>query len=263
MRSVASIPPPAAGSKSRIGGIRRLFDGADTHAASHDPRDMLGTPAKAFVPTIGRGFSGQPSSRKFSAPENVYMVARVSSARFLLGSLSCGAALLALAGCSNPNIQPSNTTVYNSKWETANQPPSQTVFGSGNPLQNLFGGGSSKAAVAAANGVGVNTYLWRASLDTISFMPLASADPFGGVIITDWYSPPETPNERFKINVFILDKDLHAAGLKATVFRQTRAGDAWTDAAVDDKTAQNLEDSILTRARQLRVATAEIDKQKQ
>ena len=69
-------------------------------------------------------------------------------------------------------------------------------------------------------GIGVNSYLWHASLDTVSFLPLASADPFGGVIITDWYSPPATPNERFKVNVFILNRELRADGVKATVFRQ-------------------------------------------
>lgn len=105
-------------------------------------------------------------------------------------------------------------------------------------------------------GIGVNTYLWRASLDTISFMPLASADPFGGVIITDWYSPPETPNERFKINIFILGRDLRADGVRAAVFRQRlNAAGSWVDDAVASNTSTDLEDAILTRARQLRIAS--------
>ena len=106
-------------------------------------------------------------------------------------------------------------------------------------------------------GIGVNSYLWRASLDTVSFMPLASADPFGGVIITDWYSPPDAVAERFKINVYILGRDLRADGVRAAVFRQVqdpRSG-AWVDAAVEDKTPIELEDAILTRARQLRIAS--------
>jgi hypothetical protein len=104
-------------------------------------------------------------------------------------------------------------------------------------------------------GIGVNAYLWRASLETIDFMPLAQADPFGGVIITDWYSPPETPGERFKINVYILDTVLRADGVKVAVFRQTNSSDAaWVDAAVDAKTATAIEDNILTRARELRIA---------
>ena len=106
-------------------------------------------------------------------------------------------------------------------------------------------------------GIGVNSYLWRASLDTVSFMPLASADPFGGVIITDWYSPPDAVAERFKINVYILGRDLRADGVRAAVFRQVqdpRSG-AWVDAAVEDKTPIELEDAILTKARQLRIAS--------
>jgi len=108
---------------------------------------------------------------------------------------------------------------------------------------------------AVYGGIGVNAYLWRASLETIDFMPLAQADPFGGVIITDWYSPPETPGERFKINVYILDTVLRADGVKVAVFRQTNGTDAgWADAAVDTNTATAIEDNILTRARELRIA---------
>jgi hypothetical protein len=103
--------------------------------------------------------------------------------------------------------------------------------------------------------LGVNSYLWHASLDTLAFMPLASADPFGGVIITDWYSAPDDTNERMKVTVYILDRRLRADGLKIAVFRQTRAGTAWADAAVNPDTAVHLEDAILTRARELRLAS--------
>lgn len=103
------------------------------------------------------------------------------------------------------------------------------------------------------SGIGVNSFLWRASLDTISFMPLASADPFGGTIITDWYSPPETPNERFKLNVFILDKQLRSDGVAVKVFRQNLKGGNWKDSTATDTTARQLEEAILTRARQMRV----------
>lgn len=103
--------------------------------------------------------------------------------------------------------------------------------------------------------LGVNSYLWHASLDTLAFMPLASADPFGGVIITDWYSSPDDSNERMKVTVYILDRRLRADGLKIAVFRQTRSGTAWTDATVNPDTAVRLEDAILTRARELRLAS--------
>jgi Domain of unknown function (DUF3576) len=116
----------------------------------------------------------------------------------------------------------------------------------------LFGGPSRPTE--DAGGIGVNSFLWRASLDSLSFMPLASADPFGGVIITDWYSPPESPSERFKLNVYILGRQLRADGLKAAVFRQRRDVDgSWLDAAVESRTVVDLENSILTRARQLRI----------
>ena len=118
-------------------------------------------------------------------------------------------------------------------------------------------GGKKKGADDGSTGIGVNSYLWRASLDTVSFMPLASADPFGGVIITDWYSSEEKPNERFKINIFILDKQLVSSGVKAKVFRQVQSRGNWKDADATEGTARQLEDSILTRARQLRVAALE------
>ncbi len=109
---------------------------------------------------------------------------------------------------------------------------------------------------AAASPIAVNAYLWRASLDTLAFMPLASADTLGGVIITDWYTPPESPNERFKTTVYILSRELRADGLRVAVFRQARDGDGtWKDAAVKRDTASELENIILTRARELRVVS--------
>ncbi len=134
--------------------------------------------------------------------------------------------------------------------------PRETVFGPGglNFMDAL--GGRGEGGGGGGAGIGVNTYLWRASLDTINFMPLTSADPFGGVIITDWYTPPETPEERFKMTVYILDRQLRADGLKVAVFRQTRRGPDWVDVAVAPDTGIELENAILTRARQLRVGTA-------
>ncbi|WP_374381033.1 DUF3576 domain-containing protein [Dongia sp.] len=122
-----------------------------------------------------------------------------------------------------------------------------TIFGEG----GLFGAPSKDDGSGGA-GVGVNSLLWRASLDTISFMPLVSADPFGGVIITDWYTPPATPDERFKVNVYILGRALRADGIRASVFRQQNQGGTWIDAPVALNTATDLENAILTRARQLR-----------
>ncbi len=103
--------------------------------------------------------------------------------------------------------------------------------------------------------LGVNSYLWHAALDTLNFMPLASADPFGGVIITDWYVAPNAPDERLKVTIYIMDRNLRADALKVVVFRQTRNGAGWADATPTPDTAHKLEDAILTRARELRLAT--------
>jgi hypothetical protein len=108
---------------------------------------------------------------------------------------------------------------------------------------------------AQASAIGVNGYLWRATLDTLAFMPLASADPYGGVIITDWYTNPEKPDERFKCTVYILDSRLRADGLNVAVFKQTRdASGGWVDAAAAGQTETDIENAILTRARQLRLS---------
>lgn len=126
-----------------------------------------------------------------------------------------------------------------------------TVFGEG----GLFWGGKKESKdQGGGSGIGVNSFLWRASLDTIAFMPLASADPFGGVIITDWYSPSETPNERFKLNIYIMDKALRADAIKVSVFRQMRTSADWQDSPSDSKTATDMENTILMRARQMRMA---------
>lgn len=176
--------------------------------------------------------------------------------RFRATTLALGiAAATVLAGCGG--VTPADSTYRSNDAKDVDEADtSNSLFGPGG-LTGLFTGSSKKDA-PGAQGIGVNTYLWRASLDTVSFMPLASADPFGGVIITDWYTPPETPNERFKLNVYILDRQLRADGIKATVFRQSHAPDGrWLDMAVDPKTASDLENAILTRARQLRVNTAQ------
>ena len=120
-----------------------------------------------------------------------------------------------------------------------------------NPLARSSRVSSGESAAAVA----VNGYLWRASLDTLSFMPLASADPYGGVIITDWYINPEKPDERFKATVYILDARLRADGLNVAVFKQNRdAAGAWVDAPAATQTETDIENAILTRARQLRLS---------
>jgi len=167
-------------------------------------------------------------------------------------ALAAGLAL-ALAGCqssgSGDTAYPEKTAKDTYSPTTASQ-PRDSVFGPSGI--NIFGTGK-KAPEEGGGGIGVNSFLWRASLDTISFMPLASADPFGGVIITDWYSPSQTPNERFKVTVYILDRALRADGIRVAVFRQVRQGEAWVDQATANETGVNMENAILQRARELRV----------
>lgn len=133
------------------------------------------------------------------------------------------------------------------------KPEGSFFGGDGIDVFGLFGPGGSKGS-QSGGGIGVNSYLWRASLDTLAFMPLSSADPFGGVIITDWYTPPETPDDRFKMTVYIIGRQLRADGIRVALFRQNRSGGQWSDAIVEKQTATKLENEILTRARQLRVA---------
>jgi hypothetical protein len=121
----------------------------------------------------------------------------------------------------------------------------------------FFGARSGQGRSTGEAGIGVNAFLWRATLDTLSFMPLADSDPFGGTYATEWHSIAERPDERFKVQVYILDTRLRADGLAVQVFRQTRSGNSWIDATVDPDTAIQIENSILTRARQLRIAQLE------
>lgn len=130
-----------------------------------------------------------------------------------------------------------------------------TIFGQGG-VGDIFNSDKKPGGPGAGAGLGVNAYLWRASLDTVSIWPIASADPFGGVIITDWYSPPESPNERFKMDVYILDRALRADGVRVALFRQVidQRGN-WRDAPVLPSSAVKLENAILNRARQFRNET--------
>ncbi len=113
------------------------------------------------------------------------------------------------------------------------------------------GGGREEGAA-----LGVNAYLWRGALDTLSFMPLASADPFGGVIITDWYQPPAATGERFKATAYILGRQLRADAVRVSIFRQVQQGAAWVDAPVSAETVGEIENKVLARARELRAQSA-------
>ena len=157
------------------------------------------------------------------------------------------AGLLALSACGS--AQPTTASINN--YQNQGLPAGQTGEDT-HPLITLGGGKSNNNP--SGPGIQVNAYLWRATLDTLSFMPLASADPFGGVIITDWYSPPATPNERFKANAYILSQQMTANSIQVTLFHQILQNGQWVDAGVDPGTESGLEDRILSRAADLRAA---------
>ncbi len=128
----------------------------------------------------------------------------------------------------------------------------ETIFGTGEG-SGIWFNDTEPPSSGGGSGIGVNAFLWRASLDVVSSLPIASADPFGGVIITDWYSPPQAPKERLKLNVFILGRALRADGIRITVFKQVQGPDGtWATAPVTEGTSNKIELSILTRARQFR-----------
>ncbi len=119
----------------------------------------------------------------------------------------------------------------------------------------VFGGGNNtETAVVEEIEGGSNPYLWRASLDTLSVLPLVTADPFGGTIIYDWKSFQGADNERIKATVYILDSRLRADGVKVSVFRQTNEDGTWVDAGIDPETGIQLENAILVRARNLKAS---------
>ena len=166
-----------------------------------------------------------------------------SASAFLLVVLS-----LALGACENSKVVSQEDVERQKMYKYG------SIFGGDGGI-SLFGSHKRSDADQSGGGLGVNSFLWRASLDTLAFMPIASADPFGGVILTDWYAPVDTPGDRFKVNLYILDRQLRADALKVSVFRQQKDGaGTWRDATVATDTVTQLEDTILTRARQLRIA---------
>jgi hypothetical protein len=171
----------------------------------------------------------------FSSPRAVFMACML---------------LLALPSCSD--VRPDEGTTYPKTEEDRRKARIGKVTGE----EGLtIGGVSDKEKEAGKNPLGVNSFLWRGALDTLSFLPITAADPFGGTILTDWYEDPDAAGERFKVNVLILDRQLRADSLKITTFRQKKdkAGN-WVNATTDAKLGRKLEDTVLTRARQLRIA---------
>jgi uncharacterized lipoprotein len=175
--------------------------------------------------------------------------------------LAIGLALPLLAGCGGPNQRQVQNDEYGDYrlGRVRNRP-----LGSNAGLV-VFGVDKDREAREAAaaggggggGGVSVNAYLWRAALDTLAFMPIQAADPFGGTIITDWYSPASAERERFRAQALLSGRQLRSDGVRVQVFRQVQGTNGtWTDAAVAPGTASEMEDRVLARARELRSQSA-------
>jgi hypothetical protein len=157
--------------------------------------------------------------------------------------------LLAACGQTRPNNPEPGSPDY------AGEPGSAmgqygNLTGDNNLLS--FGGNKQPKPDESGGALGVNAYLWRGALDTLSFMPLSSADPFSGVIITDWYSPPTTSGERFKATAYIMGRELRSDGVRVAIFRQVLQNGQWVDAPISPVTVGEIENKVLARARQLR-----------
>ena len=177
---------------------------------------------------------------------------------FILATLFIN--LLLLYGCSTDDLDivraPPNEELVlqreRERRERVGNSEDDTLIG--NIVENITDSFNNKET--SNSGVSVNSFLWRASLDTLSFMPLLSADPFGGVIITDWHSLSETSKEKFKIVAYILGKELRVDALKVSVFKRLKNenGD-WVDSKSSSKLKNKVEDAILTKARKYKIET--------
>jgi hypothetical protein len=169
-------------------------------------------------------------------------------------------AVFAVAACSSEGVKPNTTppdfmglgsgSAGDASVTRLGGNDSGTIFGIGKGPKDQGTGGGGGAGTGT--GIGVNAFLWRGALDTIAFMPLASADPFGGVIITDWYTPPGTSGERFKATIYILSRDLRSDGIRVNIYRQVLQNGQWMDATVADSTVGDIENKVLARARHMR-----------
>ena len=153
----------------------------------------------------------------------------------LLPSAAALAGLLVLCACGSGNVRPVAEDEYQDpRYKDATQ---GRLFGDSGLVFGVGKGANSNGRAEEGGALGVNAYLWRGALDTLGFMPLASADPFGGVIITDWYSPPGAGAERFKATAYVMGRQLRSDGVRISVFRQIRQGQNWVDAVVAPATA--------------------------
>jgi hypothetical protein len=157
--------------------------------------------------------------------------------------LACAGCAALLTACDNGEDSGPRRNAHRGR-----EPGQQDAAG----LNLLGGGGGSSQPGDQTNGLAVNAYLWRGALETLQFMPLASADPFGGVIITDWWTPPSSAGERFKATAYVVSRQLRTDGIRVSLFRQVQQNGQWVDAPVDPGKPTELENMVLAKARELR-----------
>ncbi len=172
----------------------------------------------------------------------------MNACRLTLASMTALIAL-GLAGCGGARTRAVSDDEYQ---DYRTQGDKGKLLGDSGLAFGIGKGAGSRAEEGGGGALGVNAYLWRAALDTLAFMPLSNADPFGGTIITDWYQPPSSGGERFKATAYILGRQLRADGVKVSVFRQQALNGQWVDAPVSPATTSELENKVLARARELR-----------
>jgi hypothetical protein len=167
-------------------------------------------------------------------------------ARIFVGTLTLTGCAYMRPNPTSPNVIPQGPG--DTSFSRIGGEDSGVIFGTAKKREDSTGGGGG--------GIGVNAFLWRGALDTLSFLPLSSADPFGGVIITDWYAPADANGERFKATAYILGRELRSDAIRVTVFRQVSQGGRWVDAPVSPVVQADIENKVLDRARKLREQSA-------
>jgi len=167
----------------------------------------------------------------------------------------CGAVLvlLILGGCSG-DLSPNPDQPVPMSRKEARKRDFGNLFGDD---FLLFGGPKKPGSDEGVASSTVNPFIWRASLDTLSFMPLASADAAGGVIVTDWYTSSNAPHERIKVTVYVTNPQLRADSVRVTIYKQINKGGTWVSATADVASATEMENIILSKARQLRIKQME------
>ena len=147
-------------------------------------------------------------------------------------------------GAQAPAVAPSeDITPINATFGT---PPSVRTVAAAQPARRgLF----RRPTIDPNTAIQVNKYIWAAALEVLDFLPLRSADPFTGVIVTGYGTPPGG-GRAYRATIFIQDPALDARSLRIAF--STRGGPVSAD------TIRALEDAILTRARQLRIGDARL-----